>query len=128
MLENLLSHITSSLLEVSNLSLPSDPPTPPTKTSEALRRNLQAVNSQLASMKKAWDEEKRQLLGEKAVLQDATNRLNMQVRDANYKLTETERVGERVRASVQEVSKPRVRLRIRPDCISGIGQCKTCYR
>ncbi|KAI0954730.1 hypothetical protein AcW1_006527 [Taiwanofungus camphoratus] len=92
----------SSLLEVSNLSLPSDPPTPPTKTSEALRRNLQAVNSQLASMKKAWDEEKRQLLGEKAVLQDATNRLNMQVRDANYKLTETERVGERVRASVQE--------------------------
>lgn len=33
-------------------------------------------------MKKQWEEEKRKLLGEKAVLQDAAKRLNVQVQTA----------------------------------------------
>ena len=33
-------------------------------------------------MKKEWEEERRQLVGEKAVLQDAAKRLNVQVRIA----------------------------------------------
>ncbi|CCM02679.1 uncharacterized protein FIBRA_04784 [Fibroporia radiculosa] len=94
----------SSILEMSTSSLLSEPPTPPTKTSEALRANLREVTSQLASMKKTWQEEKRQLLGEKAVLQDATTRLNAEVRDAKNevrKLVETERAGEKARAGIQ---------------------------
>lgn len=60
-----------SSLDVSRSGLPSNPPTPPTKTSDALRLDLRAVNQQLDSMKQRWEDEKRQLLGEKAVLQDA---------------------------------------------------------
>lgn len=84
-----------------------DPPTPPTKTTEALRANLRAVNAELAGMKDAWEAEKRALLGEKAVLQDAAARLNSQVRTAQseiQKLTQTERAGEKARAGIQGVS------------------------
>ncbi|KAI0057426.1 hypothetical protein BV25DRAFT_1892643 [Artomyces pyxidatus] len=68
-----------SSLDFSSASLLSEPPTPPSKTSEALKAELQSVNQQLTLMKKQWQEEKRQLLGDKAVLQDAANRLNLQV-------------------------------------------------
>lgn len=61
---------------------PAEPPTPPTRTSEALRMDLQEVNANLDSMKQTWEAEKRRLLGEKAVLQDAANRLNIQAQDA----------------------------------------------
>lgn len=95
----------SSFLDISSINLPSEPPTPK-KTSEALRASLRNVNNQLATMRKAWEEEKRQLLGEKAVLQDAAKRLNLQMRTAEDELkrmSETERAGERARADVQEV-------------------------
>jgi predicted nucleic acid-binding Zn-ribbon protein len=94
-------------LEIPNESLPTEPPTPPTKTSEALRANLQSVNSHLAAMQKEWKKEKRQLLGEKAVLEDAANRLNAQVRDAKEevkRIAETGRAGEKMRAGSQGVS------------------------
>jgi hypothetical protein len=94
-------------MDVSNVSLLSNPPTPPTKTSEALRSSLQAVNRQLVDMKKQWETERRQLLGEKAVLQDAAKKLNLQVRNAQAEVTrisETERVEQKARASVQGVS------------------------
>jgi hypothetical protein len=96
----------NSLMDVSNLSLSSDLPTPPSKTSEALRANLQAVNQQLAGMKKQWDEERRQLLGEKAVLQDAAHKLNLQVLNAQaevQRISQTERAGQKARATVESV-------------------------
>ena len=58
-------------------------------------------------MRKSWEAEKRQLLGENAVLQDATKRLNQQVRSAEDELrrvTETGKLGDRARADVEEVS------------------------
>lgn len=88
------------------MSLISEPPTPPTRTSEALRAQLQQVNAQLATMKRQWDDEKKELLGENAVLQDAAHRLNTEIRDTKKelkRLTDTGKAGEHARASVQEV-------------------------
>ncbi|KAF5351346.1 hypothetical protein D9758_008042 [Tetrapyrgos nigripes] len=79
-------------------SLPTEPPTPPTKTSEALRANLRSVNSHLEEMREEWASEKRELLGEKAVLQDAAKRLNSQIREAKSdanKATELQRAESR---------------------------------
>ncbi|KAH9927002.1 uncharacterized protein B0H18DRAFT_306413 [Fomitopsis serialis] len=95
----------SSILEESHMSLISEPPTPPTRTSEALRTQVQHINAQLASMKQQWENEKSQLLGENAVLQDAANRLNTEVRDTKRelkRLADTGKAGESARASVQE--------------------------
>lgn len=64
------------------------------------------MNSQLETMKKEWKDERRQLVGEKAVLQDAANRLNAQVRSAKEevrKVAESERTGEKMRAGIQGV-------------------------
>ncbi|KAI0072304.1 hypothetical protein K474DRAFT_413030 [Panus rudis PR-1116 ss-1] len=95
----------SSILEASMVSFgPTEPPTPPTKTSEKLRENLRAVNEQLHSMKNQWDEERQKLLGENAVLQDATKRLNTEVRNARteiQKYADNERAGERSKAVIQ---------------------------
>lgn len=84
----------------------SEPPTPPTRTTEALRANLKSVNTHLETLKKDWEQERQALLGEKAVLQDATNRLNVQVqtaRDEIKKAVESERAGERAVAGAQGV-------------------------
>ncbi|KAI0352396.1 hypothetical protein OH77DRAFT_1498058 [Trametes cingulata] len=94
----------SSILEASTMSLPTEPPTPPTRTTEALRSELKEVNVQLESMKKAWEEEKKQLLGENAVLQDAATRLDVEVRNAKdeiRKYADAERRGERARAGIE---------------------------
>ncbi|KAI8969366.1 hypothetical protein BD414DRAFT_503572 [Trametes punicea] len=94
----------SSILEASTMSLPTEPPTPPTRTTEALRSELKEVNSQLESMKRAWEEEKKKLLGENAVLQDAATRLNAEVHSANNeirKYADAERLGEKARAGIQ---------------------------
>ncbi|KAK0466948.1 uncharacterized protein EV420DRAFT_1260439 [Desarmillaria tabescens] len=96
-----LSEGDDSSLEISHPSLASEPPTPPTKTSEALRANLQSLNSQLSSMKKQWEQEREQLQGEKAVLQDVANRLNDQVRQAKEeatKISQTEKAGQKIRS------------------------------
>lgn len=95
------SHLSnSSSFEVSNDQLPTEPPTPPTKTSEGLKANLRSVNTQLDKMKRQWEEEKKNLLGEKAVLQDAAKRLNLQVRNAKEDVKT-----ERARAGSQGVRK-----------------------
>ena len=88
------------------MSLPAEPPTPPTRTSEALRSELREVNMQLDTMKCSWEDERKKLLGENAVLQDAATRLNAEVRDAKDELRKyanAERAGERARVGVQSV-------------------------
>ena len=56
-------------------------------------------------MKKQWETEKKQLLGEKAVLQDAAKRLNLQIRTAKEEVKT-----ERARSGSQSVSCWTVRL------------------
>jgi hypothetical protein len=59
-------------------------------------------------MKTQWEEEKRRLLGEKAVLQDAAKRLNLEIHTAKHEVkraAETERVNERLRAGNHDVSR-----------------------
>jgi myosin protein heavy chain len=90
---------------VSYSVLPSNPPTPPTKTSEALRLDLHAVNKKLDTMKQRWEEEKRHLLGEKAVLQDAANRMNMEVRSAKDEAKRATEASRRSRADTREVER-----------------------
>ncbi|EIN03865.1 hypothetical protein PUNSTDRAFT_77359 [Punctularia strigosozonata HHB-11173 SS5] len=84
-----------SSLDVSTVTLPSDPATPPTRTSEALRADLRAVNAELSTLKANWESERRHLLGENAVLKDATNKLNSQIRDAK---AEAKRAAEGVKS------------------------------
>ena len=54
-------------------------------------------------MKKKWDEERRQLLGDKAVLKDAANRLNLQMQDAQKRAEQKERHHEKARNGVLDV-------------------------
>lgn len=86
--------------------LPHEPPTPPTRTSEALKANLQSVNKHLDELRNQWEGEKKKLLGEKAILEDAANRLNGQVKsskDEANKIAESNRVSEKSRANAQSV-------------------------
>lgn len=103
----MLTLLDSSLsLDLSGGALLANPPTPLITTSEALRKELQNVNAQLDIMRKQWQDEKRQLLGEKAVLQDAANRMNIEVRNAKQevrKAIEAERESRRSRADTQGV-------------------------
>lgn len=58
-------------------------------------------------MKTHWEEEKQRLLGEKAVLQEAANRLNVQVQDAKVEVkkgVEIQNFGQKMRAEMQSVS------------------------
>ncbi|KZV68006.1 hypothetical protein PENSPDRAFT_583044 [Peniophora sp. CONT] len=71
----------------------------PSKSSETLKAELRNVNKELTLMKKQWLEEKRQLLGDKAVLQDAASKLDSQVREAERRVGDMERAGDRVRLS-----------------------------
>ncbi|TCD69492.1 hypothetical protein EIP91_007422 [Steccherinum ochraceum] len=94
----------SSILDSSMFSLPPEPPTPPTRTSEKLRLDLLAVNKRLETMQDQWEGERRKLTGENAVLQDATKRLNAEVRSAKSELeryVDIERTGERGKAAMQ---------------------------
>lgn len=103
--KNLLTFNHSSILSESSMSL--EPPTPPTRTSEKLKADLEAVNSQLSSMKKQWEQERRRLVGDNAALQDATTRLNVEVRQAKSEIqryAETERAHEKAKAGMQGVS------------------------
>jgi myosin protein heavy chain len=61
----------------------------PAKTSENLKDELRAVNRELTSMKKQWHQERRQLLGDNAVLKDAADRLNLQIQDAKERAKQT---------------------------------------
>jgi hypothetical protein len=90
--------LENSTVDFSTLSYASE--STPVKSSESLKAELQAVNKELDSMKKQWREEKRQLLGDNAVLKDAANRLNHQIRDTKERAEKTERRSEKTRNGV----------------------------
>ena len=96
----------TSSIDFSSLGLMSEHPASTSKTSETLRAELQTVNQRLKTMKRQWEDEKRQLLGDKAALQDATHRLNLQVQDAKDRIAAKERAGEKAKAGIQGVCDP----------------------
>ncbi|KAJ7580264.1 hypothetical protein C8J56DRAFT_278799 [Mycena floridula] len=98
-----------SSFDISKDNLPTEPPTPPTRTSEALRTDLRTVNSHLSTMKKRWEEEKHRLLGEKAALQDAANRLNVEVQDAKVQ-AEIHKAGQGVQEDLDNAKRTIVDL------------------
>ena len=122
-----------SLPDLSTSSLPSNPPTPPSRASEALKADLRAVNQQLEEMKEHWEREKRQLLGEKAILQDTAHRLNLQVRsvqDEAKRSAESGKAAQRAKISVQAVSSILARLLMLSGALflggvtTGAGHCE----
>jgi myosin protein heavy chain len=78
----------------------------PAKTSETLKDELRAVNRELGSMKNQWQEERRQLLGDNAVLKDAANRLNQQMQDVRERAEQKERKHDKARTGVLDVWLP----------------------
>ncbi|KAI0091595.1 hypothetical protein BDY19DRAFT_885665 [Irpex rosettiformis] len=72
----------SSYVEAEDVPGPSHASISPSRSSDKLRADLQAVNSHLATMKQQWESEKNKLLGENATLKNAANRLNAEVRQA----------------------------------------------
>jgi predicted nucleic acid-binding Zn-ribbon protein len=88
----------NSTVDISILSYASE--STPARTSESLKDELQAVNRELTSMKKRWQEERRQLLGDNAVLKDAANRLNLQIQDVKERAEQKERKYEKARTGV----------------------------
>ncbi|KAG6877425.1 hypothetical protein C0993_007593 [Termitomyces sp. T159_Od127] len=100
-----LNQIDESTLEISRDDLPTEPPTPATKTSEALRADLQSVNAHLEALKQEWSQERKTLLGERAALQDATNRLNAQMKTTKEemrKVVESSQASQKTAINVQE--------------------------
>ncbi len=79
------------------------PESTPAKTSEFLMEEVKGVNRELTSMKKQWHEERRQLLGDNAVLKDAANRLNRQMQDAQERAEQKERKHEKARNGILDV-------------------------
>lgn len=82
-------------------------------------------------MKKQWEDERRQLLGEKAVLQNAAHKLNQQVRDAQAevrRIAQTEKAGQRARASVEGVGRNLVQMLRYLYVVLGVGKCERCCR
>jgi hypothetical protein len=91
---------------------------------------LQAVNKHLDGLKTQWEEEKKKLLGEKAVLENAASRLNGQVKsskDEVRKVAESNRVSDKSRANVQSVRARAVAVYASTDVYVGVGQSKTYY-
>jgi hypothetical protein len=65
------------------------------------------VNSELTTLRSQWDIERRRLLGEKAVLQDAASRLNVElgaVRDEARRALGNGHDEARARTNVEKVS------------------------
>ena len=103
---HIFTHLYRSSMEISKDQLPNEPPTPPTRTSEALKANLQSVNHHLDELKEQWAKEKQRLLDEKATLENAANRLNSQVKTSKEearKAIENNRAGEKMRVNVVNV-------------------------
>jgi hypothetical protein len=94
----------SSVLDASRDYDISGPPVSSNRTTEILRQDLETVNKELAELKSLWKEEKKNFVSEKAVLQDAANRLSAQVKEEARRLAETERKGEKKRLTVENVS------------------------
>jgi hypothetical protein len=100
-------------VDISQSLIPPDPPTPPTKTSEALRADLRSAISQLDHLKEVWRQQKQQLLGQNAALQDAAQKLDAEVRSARdevKRVVERERTGLQKKAGIQGVSQDAIAL------------------
>jgi hypothetical protein len=93
--------LNNSTIDFSILSYASE--STPAKTPESVKEEVKAVNRELALMKKKWLEERRQLLGDNAVLKDAANRLNLQMQDAQELAEKKERRHEKARNGVLDV-------------------------
>jgi hypothetical protein len=103
---HIFTQLCRSSMEISKDHLPTEPPTPPTRTSEALKANLQSVNHHLDELKEQWKKEKQRLLDEKNTLENAANRLNSQVKTSKEEARnaiENNRVGEKLRVNVVNV-------------------------
>ncbi|EIW75087.1 hypothetical protein CONPUDRAFT_169516 [Coniophora puteana RWD-64-598 SS2] len=98
-----------SSFELSYADLPaSTSPAAAKKAAEdALTAELQAVNVQLRDLQKEWQREKEELLGENAVLQDAAERLNNQVRTAMKRAASIEKASLKTKESQSELDKAR---------------------
>jgi myosin protein heavy chain len=93
--------LKNSTIDFSILSYASE--STPAKTPESLKEEVKAVNRELTLMKKEWYEERRQLLGDNAVLKDAANRLNLQMQEAEQRAEQKERRNEKARNGVLDV-------------------------
>jgi myosin protein heavy chain len=93
--------LNNSTIDFSILSYASE--STPAKTPESVKEEVKAVNRELASIKKEWDEERRRLLGDNAVLKDVTNRLNLRMQDAKEQAEQKERRHEKARNGVLDV-------------------------
>lgn len=60
--------------------------------------------ARLEAARDQWEEEKQRLLRERAALQDAANRLNVEARDAKAEMKRTAKEGQRVKDVLQRVS------------------------
>lgn len=109
----LIVDLSSSVLD----ELASEPATPPTRTSEALRSELRNVNNLLDRLKCQWQAEKQTLLGDKAALQDATNRLSTEYRAAQEQVRKHQRQ-EDAAAGINTVGSPLVEEEQRSYCSS----------
>lgn len=72
-----------------------------------LGAKLQSVNNHLESLKHEWDDDKRRLLGEKAILQDAAHRLNAEIGAARKEVKEAmkaEQVANQAKTGHEQVS------------------------
>ncbi|KIY44938.1 hypothetical protein FISHEDRAFT_67199 [Fistulina hepatica ATCC 64428] len=100
----IVGSLNESTTDISRSGLPTEPPTPPTRTADTLRADVRSLNNNLARMKKQWDEERTKLMGEKAALQDAAKIFNIQAeRDAKKAI-----LGENAEPDlVQELDKAR---------------------
>lgn len=74
----------------------------PSRTGETLRAELLSVNCQLENLKKQWEDEKCQLIGEKAALRDTAERLDVRVKRAQEEARRAV-ARDKARASVEGV-------------------------
>ncbi|KAL5492538.1 hypothetical protein ACEPAI_3985 [Sanghuangporus weigelae] len=80
-------------------------------TNAALQFRLAAVTAELGSLKKQRDEELVSSSGEKAMLRDATNRLNIEIKRAKKELKAAEQRGHMAERSKSELQKELTRAR-----------------
>ena len=77
------------------------------ESSEEFHTKVRELNTDLTGLKQSWEEERKKLMGDNAVLQDAATRLNAEMREAKDELRKyahAERANERARADIQSVS------------------------
>lgn len=100
-----------SSIDISQSELPSNLSSPVTNSSEAFQVDLQSVYAQLDAMKQEWQEEKRRLLGEKAVLEDEANRMKVETRNAKEESKRANDAGRKSKADSQkEVEKAKATI------------------